>query len=74
MTETLVTVKIPSGNVCRDERRCIFAKYSKSHGAYNCALYGQFLRGGQEPQKCADCVAYTMECAGERECGEDDIE
>lgn len=59
MPEILVTVKIPGGDVCRDDRKCIFSKYSKAHSAYNCALYGRLLKGGENPRKCRDCREYT---------------
>ena len=55
-----VTVKIPSGDVCREERRCPFLKYSKRHDCHNCQLYGRLLKGGSNaPEKCPECTEYT---------------
>lgn len=59
--EILVTVRIPAEESCRDERRCVFAKYSKGHCGYNCALYGRLLRGGEPPLKCPECAEYVKE-------------
>lgn len=58
MADIFVTVRIPDGQECRDERRCIFTKYSKGHGGYNCALYGRLLAGGDNPVKCRPCKLY----------------
>lgn len=67
MGEIMVTVSIPGGEYCRDERRCIFTKYSRHHSGYNCALYGKLLRGGDNPRKCAACLEYCRQREGEAE-------
>ena len=55
-----VTVRIPSGDACYEDRRCPFLKYSKRHECHNCQLYGRLLKGGdRQPQKCYECIRYT---------------
>lgn len=56
-----VTVPIPEGSECRkDNRLCIFARYTRKWNAYNCTIYHKILKGEQEPKKCRECIEYCL--------------
>lgn len=55
MDKPTVTVSIPAGDYCIEGKPCIFARYTRKWNAYNCAIHGQLLKGGQTPRKCQDC-------------------
>lgn len=65
-----VTVPIPEGSECRkDNRLCIFARYTKKWNAYNCAIHHKILKGEQRPKKCLECLAYCAQQEEGRETG-----
>lgn len=61
-----VTVYLPAGESCMTDRLkpCIFARYIKRFGTYNCLIYNKALaiKGRNIPIKCAECIEY---CKGE---------
>ena len=72
MADIMVTVRIPDGDSCREERMCVFAKYSARHNGYNCALYGRLLTGAEVPIKCLPCARYCVKYASEHPAGGDE--
>lgn len=61
-----VTVSLPAGESCMTDRLkpCIFARYIKHFGTYNCLIYNKALviKGRNIPIKCAECIEH---CKGE---------
>ena len=56
-----VTVQIPGGADCRyaeTGKPCIFARYARRMGGYNCSIHHHILKGQQQPRKCQQCILY----------------
>lgn len=56
-----ITVQIPGGDRCRyadTGKPCIFARFAKRMGGYNCSIHNHILKGQQDPRKCPQCKAY----------------
>lgn len=63
-----VTVEIPDGDFCLGEesgKLCVFARYTKKWGAYNCARHHRLLKGEKFPRKCQSCVEESLSKDGE---------
>lgn len=55
-----VMIEIPDGEYClyAAKKACVMARFMPRYKAYNCRVYNRLLKGGDAPEKCAQCLEY----------------